>query len=109
MAQKGRTIRRGHFDALGPPRSGGYKAAADTDGSMQSPQHRRVRTRRLGVVTTLTLLAGCSTYHGLFASRPATAAGGPAAATTSATSTGTGQRLAPFGFGAGAETPQAAP
>ena len=57
----------------------------------------------------LSLLASCSTYHGLFASRTATAAGGPAAATTSASSTASsdaaGQRFALFGFGEGDKTP----
>jgi len=57
----------------------------------------------------LGVLASCSTYHGLFAARTATAAGGPAVATTSASSTATsdtlGQRFALFGFGEGDKTP----
>ena len=55
----------------------------------------------------LTLLASCSTYHGLFAARPATAAHAPAAATTSAAAPAdTGeQRFALFGFGEGDKKP----
>jgi hypothetical protein len=58
----------------------------------------------------LSLLASCSTYHGLFASRPATAAAGPAAAPASASSATVGQRFALFGFGEGDKktTPPAA-
>jgi len=56
----------------------------------------------------LSVLASCSTYHGLLASRSATAAAGPAATTTSASSS-VGQRLALFGFGEGEKkTPPAA-
>jgi hypothetical protein len=56
----------------------------------------------------LTLLASCSTYHGLFAARPATAAHAPAAATTSAAapSAPDEQRFALFGFGEGDKKPQ---
>ena len=55
----------------------------------------------------LSVLASCSTYHGLFAARPATAAGGPAAATTSASapSAVSDQRLALVGFGEGDKKP----
>ncbi len=58
----------------------------------------------------LTLLASCSTYHGLFASRQATAAVGPAVATTPAATTAAapdaaGQRFALFGFGEGDKKP----
>ena len=60
--------------ALGLPRLRCYKAAADTDGMMQSRDHGRARPRRVSFVMALSLLASCSTYHGLFASRPATAA-----------------------------------
>jgi hypothetical protein len=58
----------------------------------------------------LSLLASCSTYHGLFASRSATAAAAPAATTPSASSAAVGQRLALFGFGEGDKktTPPAA-
>ena len=54
----------------------------------------------------LSLLTSCSAYHGLFASRPATAAGATATATTSASSPATGQRFALFGFGEGENKPQ---
>ena len=74
---------------------------------MQSQDHGRARPRRIWFVVALSLLASCSTYHGLFASRPATAAGGPAAATTSASSAAVGQRFALFGFGEGEKTPPA--
>jgi len=55
----------------------------------------------------LTLLASCSTYHGLFAARPATAAHAQTAAATSAAapSDSAGQRLALFGFGEGDKKP----
>jgi hypothetical protein len=57
----------------------------------------------------LSLLTSCS-YHGLFASQPATAAGGPAAVTTATTSASSGQRHALFGFGEGNKSaPAAAP
>jgi hypothetical protein len=58
----------------------------------------------------LSLLASCSTYHSLFASRSATAAAGPAATTASASSATAGQRFALFGFGEGDKktTPPAA-
>jgi hypothetical protein len=49
----------------------------------------------------LSLLASCSAYHGLFASRTATAAAGPTATTTSGSSAAVGQRFALFGFGEG--------
>ena len=76
---------------------------------MQSQDHGRARLRRAGFVMALSLLAGCSTYHGLFAARPAVAAGGPAAApTTSASSAAVDQRFALFGFGEGEKTPQQA-
>jgi hypothetical protein len=76
---------------------------------MQSPDHRRARPRRFGFVIALGVLASCSTYHGLFASRSATAAGGPAAATPSVSSAAVGQRFALFGFGEGdKKTPPAA-
>ena len=93
----------GPFDALGLPSLGGYKAAADTDGTMQSRDHVRARPRRVGFVMALSVLAGCSTYHGLVASRPATAAHAPAATTTSTSAppAADGQRLALFGFGEG--------
>jgi hypothetical protein len=68
---------------------------------MQSPNHGRARPRRAGFVMALSLLASCSTCHGLFASRPATAAAGPAGTTASASSAAVGQRLALFGFGEG--------
>jgi hypothetical protein len=59
----------------------------------------------------LSLLASCSTYHGLFASRSATAASAPAAAATSATSVASSaapeRRFALFGFGEGDKTPAA--
>jgi hypothetical protein len=54
----------------------------------------------------LTLLASCSTYHGLFAARPATAAHAPVAATTSAAAPSGEQRFALFGFGEGDKKPQ---
>jgi hypothetical protein len=58
----------------------------------------------------LGLLTGCSTYHGLLGSRPATAASAPpAAAAVASASTASGQRFALFGFGEGEKTPQAAP
>jgi hypothetical protein len=72
---------------------------------MQSPDHRRVQPRRLGFVMALSVLASCSTYHGLFASRSATAAVGPEAAAPSASSAAVGQRLALFGFGEGDKKP----
>jgi len=74
---------------------------------MQSRDHARARPRRVGFVIALSVLASCSTYHGLFASRPATAAHGPAAATTSAAalSTASDQRFALFGFGEGDKKP----
>jgi hypothetical protein len=76
---------------------------------MQSPDHERARPRRVGFVMALSLLASCSTYHGLFASRSATAAAGPPAATPSASSAVVGQRFALFGFGEGdKKTPPAA-
>jgi hypothetical protein len=53
----------------------------------------------------LSLLASCSTYHGLFGSRPATAAARPPAATTPASSAAVGQRFALFGFGEGEKKP----
>jgi len=100
----------GQFDALGLPCLRGYKAAADTDGMMQSPSKRRAGTRRIGVLMTLGLLTGCSTYHGLFGARPATAASAsPAAASVAAASTASEQHLALFGFGEGEKSPQAAP
>jgi hypothetical protein len=75
---------------------------------MQSQDHGRARPRRVGFVMALSVLASCSTYHGLLASRSATAAAGPAATTTSASSS-VGQRLALFGFGEGEKkTPPAA-
>ncbi len=52
----------------------------------------------------LTLLASCSTSHGLFAARSATAAAGPATMATSAPPATGGQRLALFGFGEGDKT-----
>lgn len=82
---------------------------------MQSRDHRRARPRRVGFLMALSMLASCSTYQGLFASRPATAAAGPAVVTTSASSTsssdGIGQRFALFGFGEGDKTspPAASP
>jgi hypothetical protein len=55
----------------------------------------------------LTLLASCSTYHGLFAARPATAAHAPAAPTSAAAPSDAGeQRLALFGFGEGDKKPE---
>jgi hypothetical protein len=74
---------------------------------MQSRDHARARPRRVGFVMALSVLASCSTYHGLFASRPAAAAGGPAAATTSASapSAVSDQRFALFGFGEGDKKP----
>ncbi len=57
----------------------------------------------------LSLLTSCS-YHGLFASQPATAAGAPAAVTAAASSVSAGQRLALFGFFEGDKSqPAAAP
>ncbi len=54
----------------------------------------------------LGLLASCTAYHGLFAARPATAAGAPAVvATTPAPSAAVGQRFALFGFGEGDKKP----
>jgi hypothetical protein len=75
---------------------------------MQSHDHRGARPRRAGILMALTLLASCSTYHGLFAARPATAAHGPAAApTTAAAPSGADeQRFALFGFGEGDKKPQ---
>src|SRR5690348_2161883 len=69
---------------------------------MQSPDHGRARPRRVGSLLALSLLASCSTYHGLFAARSATAAAGPA---RTASSTAIGQRLALFGFGEGDKKP----
>jgi hypothetical protein len=103
------TPQGGQFDALGLPRLRGYKAAADTDGMMQSHEPGRTRPHRVGFVMALSLLAGCSTYHGLFALRPAAAASWPAATTTSVSSAAVSQRFALFGFGEGDKTrPQAA-
>jgi len=59
----------------------------------------------------LSLLASCSTYHGLFAARSATAAAGPAATmppyapAPSASSAEVGPRFALFGFGEGDKKP----
>ena len=72
---------------------------------MQSPDHGRARPRRVGSLLALSLLASCSTYHGLFAARSATAAAGPASTTPSASSTAIGQRFALFGFGEGDKKP----
>ena len=74
---------------------------------MQSRDQARVRPRRFGALMTLTLLASCSTYHGLFAARPATAAHAAAATTASAApSSDRGeQRFALFGFGEGDKKP----
>jgi len=68
---------------------------------MQSPSQGRARTRRIGVLMALGLLTSCSTYHGLFGARPATAASAPETATMSASSAAVGQRFALFGFGEG--------
>ena len=73
---------------------------------MQSQDHGRARPRRIWFVMALSLLASGS-YYGLFASRPATAASGPSAATASASSAAVGQRFALFGFGEGEKTPPA--
>src|SRR5262249_13862816 len=75
---------------------------------MQSQDHARARPRRAGFLLALTLLASCSTYHGLFAARPATAAHGPAAATTSAVAPSATDepRFALFGFGEGDKKPE---
>jgi len=73
---------------------------------MQSPDHRRAQPRRLGVVMVLSVLASCSTYHGLLAARSATAAAGPDAATPSASLAAAGQRYALFGFGEGEKKPE---
>src|SRR5262249_842156 len=70
-------------------------------GMMQSPSQGRARTRRIGVLMALGLLTSCSTYHGLFGARPATAASAPETATMSASSAAVGQRFALFGFGEG--------
>jgi len=72
---------------------------------MQSPDHGRARPRRVSFLLALSLLASCSTYHGLFASRSATAAAGPADPTPSASSAAVGQRFALFGFGEGDKKP----
>jgi hypothetical protein len=72
---------------------------------MRFQDHERTRPRRFSVVLALTLLASCSTYHGLFASQPAKAAAGPATTTTSASPAAVGQRFALFGFGEGEKKP----
>ena len=38
---------------------------------MQSQEKGRARSRRVGILMALTLLASCSTYHGLLGSRSA--------------------------------------
>jgi hypothetical protein len=75
---------------------------------MQSHDHGRARPRRAGILTVLTFLASCSSYHGLFAARPATAAHAPTAATTSAAapSAPDERRFALFGFGEGDKKPE---
>jgi hypothetical protein len=75
---------------------------------MQSQDHGRARPRRAGFLMLLTLLASCSTYHGLFAARSATAAHASAGAPTSAAApSGAGeQRFALFGFGEGDKKPE---
>jgi len=74
---------------------------------MQSPSQGRARTRRIGVLMALGLLTSCSTYHGLFGARPATAASAsPAAASVAVASTASEQHLALFGFGEGDKKPE---
>src|SRR5690349_4477740 len=79
---------------------------------MQSPSHGRAGTRRIGMLMALGLLTSCSTYHGLFGTRSATAAtAAPSAAAPVAPTSGAAeQRLALFGFGEGDDkkTPPAA-
>ena len=76
--------------ALGPPCLRGYKAAADSDGMMQSRGQARGGERRIGagigigVALALGLLAGCSTYDSMFSSRPPAPANAPPAPAASA-------------------------
>jgi len=73
---------------------------------MHLPGLTRARTRRIGVVLALTLLAGCSTYDSLFGSRASTAASAPPVPAPSSSSSFS-QRFSNFVLGAPETTAQA--